>query len=39
MYTVGLDIDTLKVSGVEETLLSITALFAGTNLNNEERSD
>lgn len=34
MYTVGLDIDTLKVSGVEETLLSITTLFAGTNLKN-----
>jgi hypothetical protein len=34
MYTVGLDIDTFKVSGVEETLLSITALFAGNSLNN-----
>jgi hypothetical protein len=34
MYTIGLDIDTLKVSGVEETLLSITTLFAGTNLKN-----
>nr|QYC94402.1 putative LAGLIDADG homing endonuclease [Oedogonium sp. 1_circle_61917] len=34
MYTVGLDIDTLNVSEVEETLLSNTALFAGTNLND-----
>nr|QYC94361.1 putative LAGLIDADG homing endonuclease [Oedogonium sp. 244] len=34
MYTVGLDIDTLKVSGVEETLHCFTALFAGTNLKN-----
>jgi len=34
MYVVGLDIDTLNVSGVEVTLLSNTALFAGTSLNN-----
>jgi hypothetical protein len=34
MYVVGLDIDTLNVSKVQETILSNTALFAGTYLNN-----